>query len=82
MTEKEPPVADGEIVAAIRDAPRPVVNTNYLVRALDVPPDVLSRQLERSLESGAIEHVQIAGRLDLWWLSSEREADADRATLE
>jgi len=82
VTEKDPPVAESEIVAAISDAPRPVVNTNYLVGALGVPPDVLSRQLERSIETGAIEHVEIAGRLDLWWLSPDREADVDRATLE
>lgn len=63
------------IVAAIRDAPRPVVNTGYLVRRLDVPAADLRPVLDALVEAGVLDHTEVRNRGHLWWLTLEAELD-------
>jgi predicted ArsR family transcriptional regulator len=64
-----------EIVAAIRDAPAPVVNTTYLADEFDVPRESLRDQLVELVADGVLEHTEVRGRGHLWWRSVTSELD-------
>ncbi|MFD1511837.1 hypothetical protein [Halomarina rubra] len=63
------------LVAAIRDAPRPVVNTGYLVRQLDRPAADLRPELDALVEAGVLDHHEVRGRGHLWWLTLDAELE-------
>ena len=81
MGPREPRRADDtdeRIVDAIREAPMPVVNTHYLVHALDRPDGEVVEHLERLVEEGVIDHREVEGRGHLWWLAPRYERGRDR----
>lgn len=59
------------LVSELAAAPRPVVNTHYLVRRLDRPFETVSRELERLVDEGTVERVRVRDRGHLWWLSED-----------
>lgn len=59
------------IVSEIRDAPRPVVNTHFLMKRLDLPFEDVYEVLERLVEEGTVEHMEVRNYGHLWWLPSE-----------
>jgi hypothetical protein len=59
------------LVSELATAPRPVVNTHYLMTRLDRPFETVSRELERLVDEGVVEHVQVRDRGHLWWLSGD-----------
>lgn len=61
------------IVAAIRDAPAPVVNTTYLADELAISREQLGDQLAELVADGVLEHTEARGRGHLWWLSTASE---------
>jgi hypothetical protein len=63
------------VVAEMRDAPRPVMNTRYLTSRVDRPLDDVFETLERLAERGTVEHVEVAGYGHLWWLSADAPPD-------
>lgn len=64
-----------EIVAAIRDAPAPVVNTTYLADVMSVSRENLRDRLDELVADGTLEHTEARGRGHCWWLSAARELD-------
>ncbi|WP_458209337.1 hypothetical protein [Haladaptatus sp. NG-SE-30] len=64
-----------EIVAVIRDAPAPVVNTQYLGDEFGMSPDSMGDRLDELAEDGVLEHTEARERGHLWWLSVEAELD-------
>ncbi|MFC5973878.1 hypothetical protein ACFPYI_21350 [Halomarina salina] len=67
---------DERLVDAIREAPMPVVNTQYLVRASDRPHAEVVERLDRLVEEGVVDHLEVEGRGHLWWLALPYERDA------
>ncbi len=61
------------IVAAIRDAPAPVVNTRYLAGEFETSVDAMRNRLFELVEDGTLEHAEARNRGHLWWLSVETE---------
>ncbi|KZN22753.1 hypothetical protein A4G99_18700 [Haladaptatus sp. R4] len=68
-------ISEKEIVAAIRNAPAPVVNTTYLADELAVSREQLGDQLRELVADGVLEHTEARGRGHCWWLSAARELD-------
>lgn len=68
-----------EVVAAIRNAPAPVVNTTYLADEFDVPHERLRDRLESLVTEGVLEHGETRGRGHLWWLSVTSELDEGKS---
>lgn len=68
-----PDVSRDRVVAAVRDAPRPVVNTEYLQGRLDLPFEEVYVRLARLADEGVLEHHELRGFGHLWWLSTEAE---------
>ncbi len=66
-----------KVVAAIRDAPAPVVNTTYLADEFDVSRERLGEQLDELVAEGVLEHTEARGRGHLWWLSVASELNVD-----
>lgn len=67
-----------KVVAAIRNAPAPVVNTTYLADEFDVPRERLGEKLDELVAEGVLEHTEARGRGHLWWLSVTTELDVDK----
>lgn len=67
---------DERLVDAMRAAPMPVVNTHYLVQALDRPYEEVLDHLDRLVEEGVVDHLAVEGRGHLWWLALPYERDA------
>ncbi|TYL40166.1 hypothetical protein CV102_00870 [Natronococcus pandeyae] len=67
---------DDRIVEAIRSAPQPVVNTQYLAEELDVPAEELIVPLESLVETGRLERLEVRGQGSLWLLSLEEELES------
>ncbi len=65
----------GEVVAAIRNAPAPVVNTTYLADEFGVSCESLGDRLDELLADGVLEHTEARGRGHLWWLSVASELE-------
>jgi hypothetical protein len=59
------------LVSELATAPRPVVNTHYLMKRLDLPFDPVYRGLERLADEGTVEHATVRDRGHLWWLSRD-----------
>lgn len=57
------------IISEISDAPRPVVNTHYLMKRLDLPFEDVYERLERLVDEGTVEHMEVRNYGHLWWLS-------------
>ncbi|WP_265110206.1 hypothetical protein [Halosolutus halophilus] len=70
------PIDPDRIVATIRAAPRPVVNTRYLANELDVPVDVLFDRLESMADDGRLETFEIRDRFHCWYLSLDEDLEA------
>ncbi|WP_231187197.1 hypothetical protein [Haladaptatus sp. DYF46] len=68
-------IAQEDIVAAIRDAPAPVVNTTYLADEMSVSRESLRDRLDELVADGVLENTEARGRGHLWWLSAGRELD-------
>lgn len=64
---------DEPLVDAISEAPMPVVNTHYLVRALDRPYAEVFDRLDRLVDEGVLERIEVEGRGHLWWLAPAYE---------
>ncbi|USZ71126.1 hypothetical protein [Natronosalvus halobius] len=62
-----------EIVEAIRAAPVPVVNTQYLAGQYSVPVEEMHELLSAMVQDDTLEHLHVEGRWHLWWLSLEAE---------
>ncbi len=73
MNSGEASLEPANIVATIRDAPAPVVNTRYLADEFDVSLDVMFDRLHELVEDGVLEHAEARNRGHLWWLSVETE---------
>ena len=58
------------LVSEISDAPHPVVNTQYLMNRLDLPFEDVYERLERLVEEGTVEHMEVRNYGHLWWLAS------------
>lgn len=76
-SDREPPDDErtARIVAAVRDAPRPVVNTSYLAGHLAVPVGDLRSELDALVERGVLDHHEVEHRGHLWWLTLDTELD-------
>ena len=59
------------IVFEIRTAPRPVVNTHFLMKRLDLPFEDVYERLEHLVEQGTVEHMEVKNYGHLWWLASD-----------
>ncbi|MFC4359985.1 hypothetical protein ACFO0N_18715 [Halobium salinum] len=59
------------VVEALRTAPKPAVNTGYLVKRIDRPHGEVFALLDRLADEGAVEHLEIRGVGHLWWLPSD-----------
>jgi hypothetical protein len=66
-------IDDDRLVAAVRAAPKPAVNTTYLAGEFDVAPKALVSRLESLVEAGRLEGHEVVGEGHLWWLSLEEE---------
>ncbi|SIR85000.1 hypothetical protein SAMN05421858_4161 [Haladaptatus litoreus] len=76
MVTGEPTIETKEIVAAIRDAPAPVVNTRYLADEFDTTIERMKNRLTELVEEGVLEHTEARNRGHLWWLSVETEMES------
>lgn len=68
-------IDDDRIIAAIRTAPKPVVNTTYLAGEFDVSPEALLERLESLVADGRLEGHEVVGEGYLWWLSIDEELE-------
>jgi len=60
---------DERIIEAIREAPMPVVNTQYLTAAVGESDDQVVERLEHLVQEGIVDHLEVEGRGHLWWLT-------------
>jgi DNA-binding GntR family transcriptional regulator len=70
-----PEIERERVIAAIRNAPAPVVNTTYLEDEFDVSRESLHERLSELVADGVLEHTEARGRGHLWWLSVTNELD-------
>ncbi|WP_049972438.1 hypothetical protein [Haladaptatus cibarius] len=75
MVTGQPTIETEEIVAAIRGAPAPVVNTRYLADEFDTTIEWMKNRLAELVEEGVLEHTEARNRGHLWWLSVETEME-------
>ncbi|GAA5048976.1 hypothetical protein ACFFQF_25465 [Haladaptatus pallidirubidus] len=75
MATEEPSIETADIVAAIRDAPAPVVNTRYLADEFDTSLEPMKNRLAELVEEDVLEHTEARDRGHLWWLSVKTEME-------
>ena len=75
-------VSDEEIVAAIDQAPSPVVTAADLEEVLPIGRRAIRERLLDLLDQDRVARKKVGGRAVVWWRATEGTDDGDATTLE